>query len=70
MHKHSVSTRACSEEDLKCFQENSLTRHGKGRILGVLPLALTRSSLGLGQDDRGLVACLNLAFQKGSTCGA
>jgi hypothetical protein len=43
-------------ENRKCFQENSLMRHVEGCILGILPLALARSSLGLGQDDRVLVA--------------
>jgi hypothetical protein len=37
---------------LKQEWENSLTLHGKGNILGILPLALAPASLGLGQDDR------------------
>jgi hypothetical protein len=34
-------------------RENSLTQHGTRGIPGILPLGLTRSSLGFGQDDRG-----------------
>ena len=37
---------------MRWFGENSLMRHGKGCVLGILPLSLARSSLGLGQDDR------------------
>src|SRR5260370_15260375 len=33
------------------IKENSLLRHGRGGILGILRLALTRASLGLAQDD-------------------
>ena len=40
---------------MRWFGENSLMRHGKGCVLGILPLSLARSSLGLGQDDRAYV---------------
>jgi hypothetical protein len=67
-------------EDRKCFQENSLMRHGTGIICRgpSTPtqmrknrahwgprLALTRSSLGFGQDDKVLAVWLRLAFRDG-----
>src|ERR1700739_4199745 len=77
--------RACLGENRNVFKKNSLLRHGTGTICrgSFTPtpmrenrahwgprLALTRSSLGLGQDDRVLVACLKLALRKGSSpCG-
>ncbi len=34
----------------------------KGRILGILPLALARSSFGFGQDDKGYAICVNVGI--------
>jgi len=43
---------ADQEDGVEKYRENSLMRHGERNIAGVLPLVLTPSSLGLGQDDR------------------